>query len=30
MEVVDAINQWDVMKRVRVWDGAGGIQEATR
>jgi HEAT repeat protein/cyclophilin family peptidyl-prolyl cis-trans isomerase len=30
MEVVDAINQWDVMKRVRVWDGVGGIQEATR
>jgi cyclophilin family peptidyl-prolyl cis-trans isomerase/HEAT repeat protein len=29
MEVVDAINQWDVMKRVRVWDGVG-IQEATR
>ena len=28
MEVVDAINQWDVMKRVRVWDGAG-TQEAT-
>ncbi len=23
MEVVDAINQWDVMKRVRVWDGGG-------
>jgi cyclophilin family peptidyl-prolyl cis-trans isomerase/HEAT repeat protein len=21
MEVVDAINQWDVMKRVRIWDG---------
>jgi cyclophilin family peptidyl-prolyl cis-trans isomerase/HEAT repeat protein len=30
MEVVDAINQWDVMKRVRVWDGVGGTQEATR
>ena len=30
MEVVDTINQWDVMKRVRVWDGVGGIQEATR
>ena len=30
MEVLDAINQWDVMKRVRVWDGVGGIQEATR
>jgi cyclophilin family peptidyl-prolyl cis-trans isomerase/HEAT repeat protein len=29
MEVVDAINQWDVMKRVRVWDGVG-TQEATR
>jgi cyclophilin family peptidyl-prolyl cis-trans isomerase len=28
MEVVDAINQWDVMKRVRVWDGVG-TQEAT-
>jgi cyclophilin family peptidyl-prolyl cis-trans isomerase len=30
MEVVDAINQWDVMQRVRVWDGVGGTQEATR
>jgi cyclophilin family peptidyl-prolyl cis-trans isomerase/HEAT repeat protein len=30
MDVVDAITQWDVMKRVRVWDGVGGIQEATR
>ena len=30
MEVVDAITQWDVMKRVRVWDGVGGTQEATR
>ncbi len=30
MEVVDAMNQWDVMKRVRVWDGVGGTQEATR
>lgn len=30
MEVVDSINQWDVMKRVRVWDGVGGTQEATR
>ena len=29
MEVVDAINQWDVMKRVRVWDGVAGTQEAT-
>ncbi|HUP41559.1 MAG TPA: HEAT repeat domain-containing protein [Vicinamibacterales bacterium] len=29
MEVVDGITQWDVMKRVRVWDGVG-IQEATR
>jgi cyclophilin family peptidyl-prolyl cis-trans isomerase/HEAT repeat protein len=30
IEVLDLINQWDVMKRVRVWDGAGGTQEATR
>jgi cyclophilin family peptidyl-prolyl cis-trans isomerase/HEAT repeat protein len=30
MEVVDAMTQWDVMKRVRVWDGVGGTQEATR
>lgn len=30
IDVVDAINQWDVMKRVRVWDGVGGTQEATR
>jgi cyclophilin family peptidyl-prolyl cis-trans isomerase/HEAT repeat protein len=30
MDVVDAITQWDVMKRVRVWDGVGGTQEATR
>jgi cyclophilin family peptidyl-prolyl cis-trans isomerase len=29
MEVVDRITQWDVMKRVRVWDGVGGTQEAT-
>jgi cyclophilin family peptidyl-prolyl cis-trans isomerase/HEAT repeat protein len=29
MAFVDAINQWDVMKRVRVWDGTG-TQEATR
>jgi cyclophilin family peptidyl-prolyl cis-trans isomerase/HEAT repeat protein len=28
MEVVDAITQWDVMKRVRVWDGVEGTQEA--
>ncbi len=30
IEVVDAINQWDVMQRVRVWDGVVGTQEATR
>jgi cyclophilin family peptidyl-prolyl cis-trans isomerase len=30
MDVVDAITQWDVMQRVRVWDGVGGTQEATR
>jgi cyclophilin family peptidyl-prolyl cis-trans isomerase len=30
MDVVDAINQPDVMRRVRVWDGVGGTQEATR
>lgn len=30
MDVVDNITQRDVMKRVRVWDGVGGIQEATR
>jgi cyclophilin family peptidyl-prolyl cis-trans isomerase/HEAT repeat protein len=30
LDVVDAINQWDVMKRVRVWDGVEGTQEATQ
>lgn len=30
MEVVDRITQGDVIKRVRVWDGVGGTQEATR
>ena len=30
MEVVDSLTQGDVMKRVRMWDGAGGSQEATR
>lgn len=24
MDVVDRITQWDVMKRVRVWDGEEG------
>ena len=29
MDVVDSLVQGDVIKRVRVWDGVGGTQEAT-
>jgi cyclophilin family peptidyl-prolyl cis-trans isomerase/HEAT repeat protein len=30
MDVVDRMTQWDVMKRVRVWDGGGGEAEGKK